>query len=151
MMGKRRAARELALRLLFQMDVGNAPLDDVLASLDQRPHNPETIEFARLLLQGADAQRAVIDEVLERYAREWSLDRMASVDRNVLRIATYEILFLPEIPPSVSVDEAVEMVKKYSTGESGKFVNGILGNLVRHLDEEQARARSHAAGQSPQA
>jgi N utilization substance protein B len=143
-MGKRRAARELALRLLFQMDVGNAPLHDVLASLDQRPHNLETIEFARLLLEGAVAQRAAIDEVLERYAREWSLDRMASVDRNVLRIATYEILFCPEIPPSVSVDEAVEMVKKYSTAESGKFVNGILGNLVRHLDEEQARLPSHA-------
>jgi N utilization substance protein B len=137
-MGKRRAARELALRLLFQMDVGNAPLHDVLASLDQRPHNLETIEFARLLLEGAVAQRAAIDEVLERYAREWSLDRMASVDRNVLRIATYEILFCPEIPPSVSVDEAVEMVKKYSTAESGKFVNGILGNLIReHAADKQ--------------
>jgi len=149
-MGKRRAARELALRLLFQMDVGNAPLEDVLASLDQRPQAAETIEFARCLLEGAVAQRAIIDEVLERYAREWSLDRMASVDRNVLRIATYEILFCPEIPPSVSVDEAVEMVKKYSTAESGKFVNGILGNLVRHLDEEQARLPSHAdPGKAP--
>ena len=149
-MGKRRAARELALRLLFQMDVGNAPLEDVLASLDQRPQHAETIEFARRLLEGAVAERAVIDEVLERYAREWSLDRMASVDRNVLRIATYEILFLPEIPPSVSVDEAVEMVKKYSTAESGKFVNGILGNLVRHLDEEQARLPSQAeTGKAP--
>jgi transcription antitermination factor NusB len=144
-MGKRRAARELALRLLFQMDVGNAPLCDVLANLDQGPHNPEMVEFARLLLEGTIAQRAVIDEVLERYAREWSLDRMASVDRNVLRLSTYEILFLPEIPPSVSVDEAVEMVKKYSTGESGKFVNGILGNLVRHLDEELARLRAGQA------
>jgi transcription antitermination factor NusB len=140
MMGKRRAARELALRLLFQMDVGNAPLEDVVAALDDGSHNPESVAFARQLLQGTVTHRAAIDEMLERYAREWSLDRMASVDRNVLRLATYELLFLPEIPPSVSVDEAVEMVKKYSTAESGKFVNGILGNLVRHLDEEQARA-----------
>ena len=145
MKGKRRAARVLALRLLFQMDVGNAPFDDVLAALDQGSHNPETVRFARQLLQGTVAQRAAIDEVLERYARDWTLSRMASVDRNVLRIATYEILFLPEIPPGVSVDEAVELVKKYSTAESGKFVNGILGNLVRHLDEELNRQHAPQA------
>jgi N utilization substance protein B len=138
-MGKRRSARELALRLLFQMDVGNAPLHEIVAALDEGRYNADTMAFARQLLQGTVANRAPIDDVLERYAREWRLDRMASVDRNVLRLATYEILFLPDIPASVSVDEAVEIAKKYSTAESGKFVNGILGNLVRHLDEELAR------------
>jgi len=149
-MGKRRAARELALRLLFQMDVGSASLDDVLAAAEHGARHADTVAFARALVQGAVTERAAIDEVLNRYAREWSLDRMASVDRNVLRLAAYELLFLPEIPPSVSVDEAVEMVKKYSTGESGKFVNGILGNLVRHLDQELRRVqpRPDEAGQA---
>ena len=76
-----------------------------------------------------------IDQLIAQYAKEWSLDRMANVDRNILRLAAYEILYEPDVPNSVAVDEAVELAKKYSTAESGKFVNGILGNVLRHIDE----------------
>jgi len=135
-MGKRRSGRELALRLLFEVDVGKAPVEQVLEfSVEPDRYDAPTIAFARRLLEGTVAHARDIDALISRYAKEWSLDRMANVDRNILRLAAYEILHEPEIPASVSVDEAVELAKKYSTAESGKFVNGILGNLIRHLDE----------------
>jgi len=139
-MGKRRRGREAALRMLFEIDVGKTPREGVVARhLAESDLDPESVEFARLLVEGTLSERQHIDELLSHYAREWSLSRMANVDRNVLRLAAYEILYLPDIPASVSVDEAVELAKKYSTGESGKFVNGILGNLIReHASEEQA-------------
>jgi N utilization substance protein B len=139
-MGRRRRGREAALRMLFEIDVGKTPPEAVVArQLAESELDPESLEFARRLVEGTLAERQRIDELLGGYAREWSLSRMANVDRNVLRLAAYEILYLPDIPASVSVDEAVELAKKYSTGESGKFVNGILGNLIReHAPEKQA-------------
>lgn len=140
-MGKRRAGRELALKLLFQVDVGGGTPEEVLdLSLDPERFAPETIDFARQLVQQALAHLPEIDRMISRYAKDWSLERMANVDRNILRLAVMEILFMPEIPPSVSADEAVELAKKYSTAESGRFVNGILGNLIRHLEEERHRS-----------
>lgn len=137
-MGKRRSARELALRLLFEVDVGKAPVEQVLEmSLEPERYDAPTIAFARKLLEGTVAHCHELDELIGQYAKEWSLDRMANVDRNILRLATYEVLYEPDIPASVSVDEAVELAKKYSTAESGKFVNGILGNILRHLDAHQ--------------
>ena len=139
-MGKRRRGREAALRMLFEIDVGKVDVEQVVARhLAETELNPESAEFARQLVEGTVRERRHIDDLLSRYAREWSLSRMANVDRNVLRLAAFEILYLPDIPVSVSVDEAVEMAKKYSTAESGKFVNGILGNLIReHAPEKQA-------------
>lgn len=104
----------------------------------QEPRDAQTLAFARDLVEGVVRQRERIDAVIEKYARDWTLERMANVDRNVLRLAICELLFMPDIPPSVTVDEAVELAKKYSTAESGRFVNGILGNLIRNLDEELA-------------
>jgi N utilization substance protein B len=140
-MGKRRDARELALRVLFQVDMARVePGAAMEASFSEGAHEEEALSFARQLVLGAVQHRDRIDQVINHHARGWTLDRMANIDRNVLRLAIYEILYLPDIPPSVSVDEAVEMAKKYSTAESGRFVNGILGNLLRHLDEEIGEA-----------
>jgi N utilization substance protein B len=138
-MGKRRRGREAALRMLFEIDVGKMPVDEVVERhLADSGLDPDSAAFARQLAEGAVQERQRIDDLLSHYAREWSLSRMANVDRNVLRLAAFEILCLPDIPASVSVDEAVEMAKKYSTAESGKFVNGILGNLIRdHAADEQ--------------
>ena len=136
-MGSRRMSRELALRALFQTDVGRAAVEEAVASYDAQQHYAaETLDFARELALGTAMHREQIDAVIEKYARDWTLDRMANVDRNVLRLAIFELLYLPDIPPGVTVDEAVELAKKYSTAESGRFVNGILGNLVRNLDGE---------------
>ncbi len=140
-MGKRRDARELALRVMFQVDMARAePAAAMDATFSEGDHEEETLAFAKQLVLGALQHRDRIDQVINYHARGWTLDRMANIDRNVLRLAIYEILYLPDIPPSVSVDEAVEMAKKYSTAESGRFVNGILGNLVRHLDEPTGEA-----------
>jgi N utilization substance protein B len=144
-MRTRRAAREQALQWLYQVDVGKTDLEDALAEV-HRALQPEGLAFARQLLRGAVANIQTIDPLIARYAEDWSLDRMASIDRNVLRLAVFEIIHLPDIPPSVSIDEAVELAKKYSTAESGKFVNGVLGSLLRDL-EQGAVAESVAAAQ----
>ena len=138
-MGSRRISRELALRALFQTDVGRVTVEEAVASSDaQGRYSAETLDFARELALGTAKHRDHIDRLIGKYARDWTLDRMANVDRNVLRLAIFELLYLPDIPPSVTVDEAVELAKKYSTAESGRFVNGILGNMVRNLDGELA-------------
>ena len=138
-MGKRRAARELTLRTLFQVDVGGMTPDEAVdLAFAQEPGDAQTQTFARDLVEGVVQQKTRIDAVIEKYARDWTLERMANIDRNVLRLAICELLFMPDIPPSVTVDEAVELAKKYSTAESGRFVNGVLGALLHHLDEELA-------------
>ena len=138
-MGRRRISRELALRALFQADVAGTSAEEAIESSTSGAHNAaEVIDFARDLVLGTLEHRPRIDSVIQKYARGWTLERMANVDRSILRLAIFELLCLPDIPPSVTVDEAVELAKKYSTAESGRFVNGILGNLIRDLQEESA-------------
>jgi len=139
---QRHLGRELALLWLFQIDVGKLPASQVLEEIpDELAGVEEEAEtFARQLIQGylADAKR--IDEAIVKYARGWPIDRLAAIDRNVLRIALNEIFNIPDIPASVTVDEAVEVAKHYSTDESGKFVNGILGAFLRGERGEPERA-----------
>jgi N utilization substance protein B len=133
----RRSSRELALRALYQIDVGGTSPAEATASVcDSERYSESALSFARELVLGTSANLARIDDIIEENSRGWSLSRMASVDRNILRLAIFELLFLPDIPASVTVDEAVELAKKYSTAESGRFVNGVLGNIVKHLDQE---------------
>ena len=128
----RREARELALRMLFQLDVGKQPLDEVVeAALAQSHLEGKNREFAESAVRGAWAQLSVIDARLSTLSTEWATDRQAAVDRNILRLGAYELLFLPEAPVAAVVNEAVELAKKYSTAESGRFVNGVLGALAR--------------------
>ncbi len=136
--GKRHVSRELALRAVFQIDVADTPPEDALTvAAEEITESEEALEFAHTLVLGCTEHRDRLDGVIERYARGWTLSRMANVDRNILRLAVYELLYSPEVPAGVVVDEAVELAKKYSTAESGRFVNGILGQLARHLDEER--------------
>lgn len=136
----RRGSRELALRALYQIDVGETSPDEAAASVsDPERYSEDALSFARELVLGASAEVERIDSVIENHSRGWALSRMASVDRNILRLAIYELLFLPDIPASVTVDEAVELAKKYSTAESGRFVNGVLGNIVKNLEQEQSQ------------
>jgi transcription antitermination protein NusB len=131
-MGKRRAARELALKVLFQIDVGKLPAEEVLeTSFEQVPVDPEEQAYVTDVVQGVLACLPELDRIIGSLAAGWKLDRIANVDKNVLRIALYEIIHREDIPPSVSVNEAIEIAKKYSTEDSGKFVNGILGSYLR--------------------
>lgn len=137
----RRRARELALQVLFQVDVGRADPETALFQAFTREAdaadevtdslNDKHGEFARDLVQGTLEHKDAIDQLIARYAKEWAVERMSGVDRNILRLAIYEINHRDDVPDSVAVDEAVELAKAYSTAESGKFVNGILGSVIR--------------------
>ncbi|NTV53529.1 MAG: transcription antitermination factor NusB [Candidatus Firestonebacteria bacterium] len=129
-MGFRRQARELAMKMLFQIDVGSLSPRDVLHHfLEEVKAGPEVTEHAKALTLGVVKEVELLDELLSHKAKNWKLARMAGVDRNVLRIAAYELLRCPDVPREVVINEAIEIVKKYSTEESGAFVNGILDKL----------------------
>ena len=130
-MGKRRKARELALQLLYQLDVQGegSPGPHLDEFWTRHPVDIEVREFAEALVRGTKLHEAKIDELISQYAQHWELERMAVVDRNILRLSCYELLFREDIPPKVSINEAVELAKKYSGQEAGKFVNGILDRI----------------------
>ncbi|MBI2933396.1 MAG: transcription antitermination factor NusB [Planctomycetes bacterium] len=131
-MRKRTLGRELALQILYQLDLrGQEVMDDLEACLREAPEPPdeEVMRFARELVSGYWERRPAVDEKIEAAAKNWQLRRMAVIDRNILRLATYELLFRDDIPPLVSINEAIDLAKKFSTPQSGRFVNGILDNI----------------------
>lgn len=129
-MRKRTQAREFALQILYHRDLNPEPTPGLLESFwESNPALPEVREYADRLVQGTLSHLAEIDEILAKYAQHWEIHRMAVVDRNIMRFAIYELLFMEEIPPKVSINEAVNVAKKFSQEESGKFVNGILDKI----------------------
>jgi N utilization substance protein B len=129
---KRRKAREHALQLLFQLDIKKErPSAAVLRSFwaEYQP-DAEVKAFAEEIITGIFKHLAEINRLIHGCAKNWTLARMAAVDRNVLRMAVYEILYRKDIPTSVTIDEAIEIAKKYGTEESGSFVNGILDSVA---------------------
>lgn len=128
------------MQWLYQIDVGHLPTAEVMAEVPDEEAlegiDEEGVGFAQALVRGIIADRPRIEAVIREYAPEWPLERMAGVERNVLRIAFYEILDVPDIPPGVSIDEAVEVAKTFGTEESGKFVNGILGAYMREQKDQ---------------
>ena len=150
----RRAARELALNVLYQVDTCGMPFDEALetalefADLSDLEARGEAVaqearDYTRLLAQGVRSHKAELDEQISALAVGWPLDRQPAVDRNVLRLALYEIAHVDSVPPIVAVDEAVELAKKYSTAESGKFINGVLAGYLReHKEELEAEINS---------
>lgn len=126
--GSRREARERALSLLYEAEVKDLVPSALLAEL---PLQPEP--FVADLVQGVGENRARIDELVGRFAIGWTIDRMPVVDRNVLRLAVYELLERPDVPLGAVIDEAVELAKRYSTDESGRFVNGVLSGIAAEV------------------
>lgn len=129
-------ARELALKILYQVDLTGQPSEEIGKIFwEENPHDQEVKEFAEKLVAGTLCNLETIDRMLTKHAENWELKRMAFIDRNILRQATYELLYLAEeIPPKVVINEAVNVAKKYSQIESGKFVNGIL-DKINHTEE----------------
>jgi len=112
--------------------VAHLPKDEALeTAIENTDLEPAAVDFTRELVEGVVGHIGEIDAVLKRLSVGWELQRQPAVDRNILRMAIYEILHLDYIPESVSINEAVDLAKKYSTAESGRFVNGVLGTLVR--------------------
>jgi transcription antitermination factor NusB len=129
-MRKRTQAREYALQILYQIDVRKDPEDKILVDFWKNIETePEVSDFAAKIVIGTIRNKKKIDEMITKYASNWKLSRMAVIDRNVLRMASYELLFCDDIPPKVSINEAVDLAKKFGDTESGKFVNGILDKI----------------------
>ena len=137
-MGTRRQARELALQFLYQFDSLKESSDDsedveeLLSSFWDRNEisvDKETQEFSSVLVRGSCSNTNTIDQVINKHSEHWRLKRMSTIDRNILRIAIYELLYLSNIPPAVTINEAVELGKRFGTKESGAFINGILDKI----------------------
>ena len=140
-MGVRRKAREYALQMLFQWDITHDAIDTIILSFWETleiPEPAEVIDFANALATGAIDQVEKIDTIITRHAANWRLDRMAVVDRNLLRLATYEFLREKEngaeIPAAVIINEALEIAKRFSAAESPQFINGILDSIRREVE-----------------
>lgn len=129
-MKKRTRSRELALQFLYQLDLrGEALLSELEEFMRSEERDRGTIDFALHLVRGTYERRIEIDGVVRDVAQNWDIERMAVIDRNVLRMATFELLHCDDIPPKVSINEAIELGKRYSTQNSGGFINGILDKV----------------------
>lgn len=135
-MSTRRQAREMALQMLYQSDVGGAEGEQVLAGFRPTEYSADAeraFSYARSLVEGTLSHRQEIDDLIRQQAEHWRLERMPPVDRNILRMAVYEFLYQTDVPKLVILDEAIELAKEFGSEQSGRFVNGLLdGILKRH-------------------
>lgn len=132
----RREARELGFILLFEKTFTGEPVEDILAGA-QEARDVEKDSFALSLAKGAERESAVIDEKIEACSHKWSKKRISRVALSIMRLAVYEMLFVDDIPVSVSINEAVELAKKYGGDEDSAFVNGVLGGISRTMEPPQ--------------
>jgi transcription antitermination factor NusB len=160
-MRKRTRARELAVKVLYQVDLGGQktiPETDLDKMLKEACKSEEISAFARELIKGFWENSDTIDQRIEQVSHNWKLDRMAVIDRNIIRLAAYELMFRDDVPALVSINEAIEIAKKFSTRKSGSFVNGVLDSLRKKFaqhkpcgwdtqQQPQPRQKSAAHGQ----
>ena len=133
-MGSRRKARECALQLLYQLDLHKSDPKSAMAGFwEQQDESVDdgTHEFSEALVAGVWENLGEIDELIARHSTNWKVSRMASVDKNILRLAIYELLYMDDVPFKVTLNEAVEIAKRFGTAESSAFVNGILDHVAR--------------------
>jgi transcription antitermination protein NusB len=132
---KRTKARERAVQALYQIDVAATDLDEALSRFWKsfEPVEREVMDLAEALVRGVARHRREIDETIEAVSTHWRIDRMARVDRNVLRLAVHELLHRPEVPVKVALNEAIELGKKFGSESSGAFVNGVLDKVAAGL------------------
>ena len=137
-MGDRRRARELAVQVLFHLEFNSGDPDEAFELICENFDAKEPVRaFARRLVLGVCSERKVLDGLIVKASKNWRMERMAHVDKTILRLGTYEMLFMEEIPPKVSLDEAVEIGKKFCAEESGKYVNGVLDSIYASIMEKK--------------
>ena len=144
-MGKRRRSREFALQVLYQLDITKQ--DAVRAMAQRKEHfflKGERDDFVERIVLGVIEHRQEIDQLIEQYSENWRLDRMNLVDRNILRMATFELLYFEDIPPKVTLNEAIDLGKRYGTEDSGSFINGILDRIQNEAIRKPLRPASKA-------
>ena len=132
--GERRRSRERALELLYEAESKDVSASSLLSELKIRPER-----YATELVLGVDSHAAEIDGLIESHSTDWTLDRMPAIDRQLLRVATFELIARPVVPTAVVLDEAVELAKSYSTENSGRFVNGVLAAIAAKVRPTGAR------------
>ena len=131
-MATRRAARERAVGLAYECELRGMSAADLVAEQPVRPD-----EYACLLVLGADEHREEIDALIRKYSEHWSLERMPVIDRALLRLGAYELVWVPETPTGAVITEAVELAKQYSTKDSGRFVNGLLARIAADVRSDE--------------
>ena len=132
-MRKRTLAREAVLKLLYQVDVITDDAEAIIGRFwEDNPVDHDVREFAERILIGVLKNKNRLDEIISRHTENWNLNRMALLDKNILRFGTYELLFMADIPPKVTINEAVNIAKKFSQEDSGKFINGVLDHINHH-------------------
>ncbi|AJY77255.1 transcription antitermination factor NusB [Paenibacillus beijingensis] len=149
---KRRLAREIAVQSLYQMEMNVVSAQEAVDMLLEESRDTEneigvdaaeaarTEAFARELVTSVAERKAAIDDMLQQYLTGWQVDRLSRVDKQILRLACYELVFRDDVPPKAAINEAIELSKHFGTEESGKFVNGVLGRVLEALDELKKRA-----------
>ncbi|MBI2898083.1 MAG: transcription antitermination factor NusB [Deltaproteobacteria bacterium] len=136
-MGSRRKSREAALKILFAMDATGQTAEEAIAAyLQNLAEEGESTDFTSILVRGVASKLAEIDEVIKSASQNWRIERMARVDRNILRLATYELYHVPDVPRRVSLNEAIELGKRYGAEDSPAFVNGILDRIAAGIQKE---------------
>lgn len=138
-MGTRRKARECALQLLYQYELTQGSVAHISETFwEEQQTDQETRDFAEELVAGVRAQLEKVDAIISEYSAHWKVHRMAAVDKNVLRLGVYELMFRQDIPTRVTLNEAVEIAKRFGTEESGAFVNGILDQVAKRAAQHKA-------------
>ena len=131
-MRARTRARECTLKILYQIEITKSTPEVALDDYFQWNEEPQDVkDFTQTLVTGISSQISALDETIRKFAEHWEIDRMAVIDKNILRLGCYELLFLKDIPPKVSINEAIELGKKFGDIETAKFVNGILDRVFK--------------------
>jgi transcription antitermination factor NusB len=133
-MRKRTVSREIALKVLYAWDITKDTLDECLERQWEKGEDdpgPDIRKFTNEIVRGFAEHHKEIDGIISKYATNWELGRMATIDRNIMRMATFELLFVPDVPVKVAINEAIEMAKKFGDKDSGKFVNGVLDKISK--------------------
>jgi N utilization substance protein B len=146
--GSRTRARECALQALYQLDTSGGSAEQALSGLFAHFEevDADARSFAEELVRGVTSERPAIDEIIQRYSQNWKLERMARVDRNVLRLGVFELLRCAEVPVRVTLNEAVELGKKFGSEESSAFVNGVLDRIAHGKEMAQAAPKTERDG-----
>ena len=131
-MRPRTKAREVALCSFYQAEISKISFQKALENfLENYPQSQEVVDFASLLVEGVDKNLSYLDEIIKKYVENWEIGRLAIIDKNILRMGIFELLFLDDIPPKVSINEAIELAKKFGDVDSARFVNGVLDRIYK--------------------
>jgi N utilization substance protein B len=134
---RRRKSRELALRMLYQLETNSANQELALKNYCSIfPYQQDVIDYADHLMRGVKKHNEIIDEYIQNACENWKINRIAFVDKNILRIGIYEMLFSEDVPPKVAIDESIELAKKYGNEDSGTFINGVLDRVFKDYYKE---------------